>query len=78
MAGVNNKISKPYDRTVSRVLGVITDSPKINRRGIKLATLHSDNCIDRCIAYLLHTGNISRTETGMRGAHMSHSYEVNN
>lgn len=71
-----NKKPTPKRKTLEVIIDVVRNNDGINRKGILDLSGISDNCTDRCLPYLIGTGELTRKATGISGGHVNYAYSV--
>jgi len=69
------RLAKPFKRTIASVLNAVENNQGVNRKKIIDITEYSDHCVDRCLDWLVHTGEITRSFVRMSGPYKVYSYK---
>jgi len=70
------RLVKPFKRTLAGVLNAVKNNQGANRRKIIDITEYSDFCVGRCLDWLVHTGELSRSFVRMSGPYEVYSYKT--
>ncbi len=70
------KLHKPKSKTVYIIMSVISKNRHINRKGIIELSEISENCVDKCIDYLLENKLLERKAIFKAGGYITYTYTV--